>query len=180
MFTRLRRKIKTSPSDRRRPHYRFSKTGCQMGDNVTRKIKFFFLRHGRKKTVLCNAFKTLALPVFCFILCHTCKTMFYAQTISWAWIFGRFLKLHQVWLKNATESRFFLAEYDRLLFFTIPMLFKIGFRRSNLTVERFFDFCPCIRTYAVIKNAQNRIKRFFSFCDNGVKSALRSFSKSTS
>ena len=33
--------------------------------------------------------------------------------------------------------------------------FQIGFRRSNLTVERFFDFCPWIRTYAVIKSAQN-------------------------
>ena len=95
-----------------------------MGDNVTRKIKLFHLRRGQKKTDKCDAFKTLAMSVFCFILHHTCKTMFYAQTISWARIFKQFLKLHQVWLKNATKSRLFLAEYDRLLFFALPMLFK--------------------------------------------------------
>ena len=37
---------------------------------------------------------------------------------------ARFEELHQVWLKNATQSRFFLAEYDRLLFFALPMLFE--------------------------------------------------------
>ena len=90
---------------------------------------------------------------------------------------ARFEELHQVWLKNATKSRFFLAEYDRLYFLAYPCFSS---RLQTLKFDRraFFWF---LSMYSDVRRNQKRSKPnqgLFLFLRQRAKSALRSFSKS--